>query len=376
MSHFMVVVRLPGTVAEDDVETEVERMLAPFHEFECTGEDDEFVQNVDRTEEVRAAISDRKDKTGTVAEYVEGYYGWKPVLGDAKIDIQSTHKYGWARFTEAGELVEAFDRTNPNKKWDWWTIGGRWSGYFPVRHSGASVESTIDADYRAAQEELERFTKSRTGAEGEHEKYLELHHRLDTLGKLAYVRRRRQAGIRLGRAGTFKNVPELAHSDYVRKGEIDWDLVATKTRESIEAFHAEWERFIAGEKFGPFEGPDDKARRIGLLETRQGPPRPGEEDRAIPWSKLVPPGDDRASWNYVYTRISLDELFAKYADAFSPIAGYAYLDETGWHEPGKMGWFGCSSDTPETLLANKQSFTRWLKETPDDAWLVAVDCHI
>ena len=143
-----------------------------------------------------------------------------------------------------------------------------------------------------------------------------------------------------------------------------------------EQEHDEWERYCNCEKVDPWDGPESKARRIGLLITRQGTPEPGEEGRAISWSNLVQPGDSRASWHYVYTRITWDELVAKYADAFSPIAGFAYLDETGWHEPGKMGWWACSSDTPETLLANKRSFTAWLKETPDDAWLIAVDCHI
>jgi hypothetical protein len=43
MSHFVVLV-----IGEDPT-----AQLAPFHEFECTGQDDQFVQTLDRTEEVR-----------------------------------------------------------------------------------------------------------------------------------------------------------------------------------------------------------------------------------------------------------------------------------------------------------------------------------
>lgn len=320
MSHFIVVVRLPGSVAEADVQGELEKVLQPFHEFECTGDDDEFVQSVDRTEEARKELSKREDKAESAEDFIEGWFGWKPVRAGEQPELDGEHKYGWCRI-ESGEVIEAFDRTNPNKKWDWWTVGGRWSGYFPVKTPEAVK-----------------------------------------LGRKSWTMRDEE--------------PEAGHADMVRKRDLDLDLIATKTRESIEKFHAEWERFIAGEKFTAFEGPEDKARRIGLLVTRQGPPLQGEEDRAIPWSKLVQPGDNRADWHYVWTRVSLEDLFGKYADAFSPISGYAYLDETGWHEPGRMGWWGCSSDTPETLLKNKRSFTSWLKETPDDAWLVAVDCHI
>lgn len=47
MSHFDVLV-----IGED-----VEKQLAPFHEFECTGVNDEFVQNIDITDKVRDDFS-------------------------------------------------------------------------------------------------------------------------------------------------------------------------------------------------------------------------------------------------------------------------------------------------------------------------------
>jgi hypothetical protein len=375
MSHFVVVVRLPASVGDDQVKDAVGEILAPFHEFECTGEDDEYVQSIDKTAQVRAEFEEREDKAETLAGYVEGYYGWKPIVGDAAPNLESEHKYGWCRVSASGELVEAFDRTNPNKKWDWWAIGGRWSGYFPVRVA-PSPESTIDEELRIVQTEYEAFTKNRTGAPGEHERYLEILARLDAVSKAAYVGRRRQEGVRLGRAGTFNNVPDPGHSDYVRKREIDWDLVAQKTREAIEKFHGEWARFLAGEKFDAFEGPRDKAMRIGLCEVRREGLLAGDDANHVKsWRGVVQPGDNRESWFDVCRSVTLETLLEKYADAFSPISGYAYLDETGWHEPGEMGWFGSSSDTPETLLKSKSDFTRWLKETPDDAWLVAVDCH-
>lgn len=44
MSHFSVMVIGPN----------VEAQLAPYHEFECTGKSDQYVQNVDETAEVLA----------------------------------------------------------------------------------------------------------------------------------------------------------------------------------------------------------------------------------------------------------------------------------------------------------------------------------
>ena len=45
MSHFVVLV----------VGNDIEKQLQPFHEFECTGIDDEYVQDVDITDEVLAS---------------------------------------------------------------------------------------------------------------------------------------------------------------------------------------------------------------------------------------------------------------------------------------------------------------------------------
>jgi hypothetical protein len=43
MSHFSVLV----------IGGNVEEQLQPFHEFECTGTDDQYVQEIDQTEEAR-----------------------------------------------------------------------------------------------------------------------------------------------------------------------------------------------------------------------------------------------------------------------------------------------------------------------------------
>lgn len=111
MSHFSVLV----------IGDEVERQLAPFHEFECTGIDDEFVQDVDITEECR--------KEGL------SYCGFedRTVADEADVKRAGKHKYGFAVVNAAGDVIKAIERTNPNKKWDWWVIGGRWSGYLKLK---------------------------------------------------------------------------------------------------------------------------------------------------------------------------------------------------------------------------------------------------
>lgn len=56
---------------------------------------------------------------------------------------------------------------------------------------------------------------------------------------------------------------------------------------------------------------------------------------------------------------------------------YAAVDEKGWHEPGKMGWWGCSSSTAESQKDWEDNFRARFIDTldPEDR-VIIVDCHI
>lgn len=99
MSHFCVV------VLGDNVEDQ----LQPFHEYECTGIKDQYVVEVDMTEEVKADYVEYGDDHESIEEFAKGWTS--------------------ARRTDDGRWVRL---TNPNAKWDWWAIGGRWSGWLGI----------------------------------------------------------------------------------------------------------------------------------------------------------------------------------------------------------------------------------------------------
>lgn len=177
------------------------RVLQPWHEFKCTGVDDQYVKDVDETAEARStfdadtsrmvrvedgllvsAYDDRfyrdptdeerakigslagtgfsggisfisgdwKDGRGyrtkvhdvpegcnevtvptptvqTFRDFVTNYYGYELVRHGEKPDLNATHKYGYALLDPDGAIVKVVNRTNPNKKWDWWVVGGRYS---------------------------------------------------------------------------------------------------------------------------------------------------------------------------------------------------------------------------------------------------------
>jgi hypothetical protein len=127
MSHFTVMVIGPN----------YESQLAPYHEFESTGENNQYVQDVDITDEIKNLIQEYKDDENPLEAALEDY-GLENCIVDNESDIdrEHKHKFGYAIVVDE-QLIKAVNRTNPNKKWDWYQVGGRWSGMLKLK-SGSS----------------------------------------------------------------------------------------------------------------------------------------------------------------------------------------------------------------------------------------------
>lgn len=156
MSHFTVMV-----VTDTDSPEELEEALQPFHEYECTGVNDKYVTWVDETEEKFTEYNDPKntiemvfkgdemlfsrysdeakmfnkvkagEKHGMFAEtefvLPEGYE-LREIPANIVYPTLMDYLCDWEGYTEENFMGEDVGRwTNPNAKWDWWTIGGRWS---------------------------------------------------------------------------------------------------------------------------------------------------------------------------------------------------------------------------------------------------------
>lgn len=241
-----------------------------------------------------------RESYATFEQFVEDYHG-------TALD-ERTRRYGHWR--------------NPNAKWDWYSIGGRWTGFYPVKPT---------------------------------------------------------ALIALGTPGSFDNKPQPGRSDAVRRFDIDVDTIQVETRAKAEKFWSEWSAWLKGqfEPADPFDSPRSRAIDLGLLHIAEGPALADHSRIVIPWRDKVKEGDPRAEWNDVVEVISYKDFFEKYLACFNTIATYAALDNDGWHAPGKMGWFGCSSDEPDGYVKFKKEFvSRFIDNTAPDDMLVVVDCHI
>jgi hypothetical protein len=152
MSHFSVIV----------IGNDIEQQLQPYHEFECTGDNDQYVIDVDKTEEVQEQIAQSGLQEGLQ------YFGLddKQVSDESEVDREGAHKYGHAVVRD-GKLIKAVDRTNPNAKWDYWIVGGRWTKYF-ILSDGTEVDQAIrgEIDFQA----MRQFEADRARA-----RYLKFH---------------------------------------------------------------------------------------------------------------------------------------------------------------------------------------------------------
>jgi len=140
MSHFFVAVVVPDTTK--DVQSELERLLAPYDENMEVAEYDEECwcvgrqakDDADRAANLRIGktISDLRDEYWAMGE--DERPEWKEHIADwirAREDAFDKHPLKTAAeedCEECGGTGERKTTYNPKSKWDWWRVGGRWCG--------------------------------------------------------------------------------------------------------------------------------------------------------------------------------------------------------------------------------------------------------
>lgn len=348
MSHFAVmVIHKKGE--------NLQELLQPYHEYECTGVEDEYVQTFAILEEAKAdyerdTVHRLKDPEGGLhypyneeGNYKEEFSeerahaffpgssrqlkvpeGWEDVRLPAK-DFESFSQWAVRNYnkdrlelSEDGEVVNVTRRTNPNRKWDWYQVGGRWTPFFKLKE-GCSGEK---------------------GEPG-------IHH------------------------GPHFEDTEENWADIVRKGDIDFTSM----------------RKEAGQEAG--KSWDDVMSVVGNL------------DDYIPWAKIrdeMFPDDRDAAREFSRNQraewvISTDESIAKIGRVWSleefkctreeyvrraenaACTPFAILMDGKWYERGEMGWWG--------VVLNERDSDEWnakcrelLDELDDDTMITLVDCHI
>lgn len=290
MSHFTVLV-----IGENP-----EEQLQPFHEFECTGMDDRYVQDVDITENVLKEGLD--------------YYGLEDrvVSSESEIDRTGAHKYGYA-IVQNGELVKAVERTNPNKKWDWYQLGGRWTGHFKVKN-GVKVYG-------------------------------------------------------VGEPGLMTRPADNGYADQIRKRNVDFDFMrdeaGRKAGEQYDRLHA----IVKGREIPVWDAIREKHPgdiEAARKEYREHPVTCDLES-VEEFRKLFCWGDEAS--RFAESRADFVQKARN-----SSTTTYALIYQGEWYARGKMGWFGFSHDEKDGDIWNKE-YNDLLDSLPDDTLLSVYDCH-
>lgn len=319
MSHYTVLVP-----ASNDAD--LRKKLQPFHEYECTGIEDQYVVWVDKHDEVVSAYEE-SDQDDDIEAFAERYFGY-----DLDDETQRFGRY-----------------TNPNAKWDWWVIGGRWSGTLKL------------IDNRQA---LNAF-----------------------------------AGV--GEGGAFNDpTSDPIRADIAENQHIDWHAMRTEAAKRRFDWRLEWQKIC--DKHPHFYVSDRLRNRFANAAKDNAPQLSiyqyvcelwireyyendyrGEQRRDIFPSaeayRLFKFREQFAKPHYWWSWDDLRELQMSPSVLFElhydkPIT-YAFIDLDGnWNAKGEMGWFGVSSN--ESPDQYESRFWAFVESLEPNQRLYVVDCHI
>ena len=290
MSHFTVL------VIGDDVDTQ----LAPFQENnmgDCPMEYMEFNDMTDDlTQEFAELEGEDKVKYPTLEVFAEKYHGYE---GE---DIDGQARYGYYE--------------NPNAKWDWYQLGGRWSG----------------------------LLKLKPGAQG------------DTGRK--------------GLMGSCAN-EGASYCDSAKKGDIDFEAMRNEASDAATKRYDEAHAIIAGRTWMSW------AHICDTIKEGYGGKDLWDARRAI-YNSQEALKDLRAKFDNPFS--DLDEYLTpreKFIATARNAAGttFAVLKDGEWYEKGDMGWWGMVADEKDQDAWNEQ-FAKLIDDLSDDTLISVVDCHI
>lgn len=307
MSHFTVLV----------VGKNYKEQLDPFHEFECTGHNDEFVQDIDDTESYRNGYNNWSEKEKkSFLEYIKDYSGRNELPYGEAPDIEGEHKYGYIVLDEKGGVVKTVDRTNPNKKWDWYELGGRWTGFFKLKAGSLGV-----------------------------------------LGKQAWCAEPAESGW----------------VDQARKGDIDFEGMRSAAEDKARKYYQKIAKLLGGIPELQFKWKDlVKDESMTIDEKRK---KYHNQPAMLLLQEVRRHSEDEdLIWVDLETLQCTEDEYAKRARE-NAVSTFAVLMDGKWYEQGHMGWWGHVIDEKDSHAWNAE-FNKLIDSIPDDTVLSVVDCHI
>lgn len=126
MSHAVVTIILPGDTANDAINDAISEAMAPYDENLQVPHHEKF-DPID-LERMRAYYEEHKDELEFSKLNLKWIENLVPLVQD-----WNGGENAKAVIVEGVKTIEYDMMDNPNAKWDWWVIGGRWAGYFTTK---------------------------------------------------------------------------------------------------------------------------------------------------------------------------------------------------------------------------------------------------
>lgn len=112
MSHFTTYV-----ITKTDKKEELDRLMLPYHEYECTGITD-YCVHIDKSEEAIKEYAENKDEYASPEEFLEDWYGLNSDSVYSEDPVKKP-KESYAVVKDS-QIVKMYSFTNPNHKWDYY----------------------------------------------------------------------------------------------------------------------------------------------------------------------------------------------------------------------------------------------------------------
>lgn len=113
MSHYTTYV-----VTKTNSKEELDKLMLPYHEYECTGMT-AYCVHLDKTSEVITEYAKHKDDYESPEDFVDSWYGIKSDRIYAEEPAEKPED-SYAVIKD-GNIVKLYQFTNPNHKWDYYT---------------------------------------------------------------------------------------------------------------------------------------------------------------------------------------------------------------------------------------------------------------
>lgn len=259
-----------------------------------------------------------------------------------------------------------FTTYNPNSKWDWYQLGGRWNGFFKVKRVAAlpfQMEGFSTAEVNNLVElyktDVEKFMKVTSKYNG----------KTDTIRKaiadmIDAINNAPFAEHTVGESGLMTEAPEKGYADQLLKKDIDFVGMRAEAILKAEKDYDEFHAVLKGREFPVWKTYQEKYPEDQIDAARN------EYNGLETIKDLSKAG---YHWNIEQYNVTREEYL--YNACLSAFSAFAFLNKDGWFERGNMGWFGIVTDE-KNIKKWDEEFNKMLDALPDDTMLSLYDCHI